>query len=98
MVQFPPAEGAETIYIARFLRRARAHLCILLPRADLLHFLQHLLGFINVALCPQLLRLCQKLSNFLVQLMDLFRLRAGTNEIEIMTNKTNRPIKNLGDY
>lgn len=80
-----------------FLRWPLAHLSILLPRADLLHFLQHLLGFINVALSAQLFSLGQKLSNFLVQLVNFFCLRARTNKIEMMTDKTNLPIKNLGN-
>lgn len=51
------------------------HLSILLPCADLLHLLQHLLGFINIALSPELFSLGQKLPDFLVQLMNLFCLK-----------------------
>lgn len=80
------------------------HLSIFLPRADLLHLLQHLLGFINIALSPKLFSLGQKLPNFLVQLMDLFCLKPKQTKFKsdtsmilykrINLNKSNQ-IKNM---
>lgn len=53
------------------------HLCILLPGADLLHFLQDLLGLVHVSLSSELLSLGKELSYFLIQLMNLLCLQGS---------------------
>lgn len=60
-------------------QRVLPYLCILLPRADLLHLLQDLLGLVNVALSSELFSLGQELSDFLIQLMYLLCLQPSTN-------------------
>lgn len=65
-------------------RKYSSHLCVLLLCAHLLHFLQDLLGLVNIAFRSELFGLGQELSDFFVQLMDLLCLKFSTKTLDIL--------------